>query len=289
MTLAGTLSAFTLQGRGDSNDDDIYAEEDVDLRWFLLQTCILIFAMVTCVRCITACIAYRDAQLYDQLMTNNANFANNGGGTNPPGRRRWIGDNPPLSEEDVDRMSTVIYSSVLKEGGAACDDAETVSTAGESKTSFDESDKSSDAVSAIASIITSCTQRQSRNYCTSCSVCLDDFEDGETVKQLHPCNHLFHEECIKPWLTQRSGNCPLCKVACMPVIEEAESSDNDQADSGASTVGSISLRRFFGNFQWTRHQGNASADESDDLDTPLLVEQNPEPETLQAEAEILSV
>lgn len=90
MTLAGTLSALTLQGRGDSNDDDIYAEEDVDLRWFLLQTCILIFAMVTCVRCITACIAYRDAQLYDQLMTNNANFANNGGGTNPPGRRRWV-------------------------------------------------------------------------------------------------------------------------------------------------------------------------------------------------------
>eukprot|EP00815_Leptocylindrus_aporus_P001532 CAMPEP_0116062480 /NCGR_PEP_ID=MMETSP0322-20121206/7785_1 /TAXON_ID=163516 /ORGANISM="Leptocylindrus danicus var. apora, Strain B651" /LENGTH=289 /DNA_ID=CAMNT_0003547797 /DNA_START=530 /DNA_END=1399 /DNA_ORIENTATION=+ len=289
MTLAGTLSALTLQGRGDSNDDDIYAEEDVDLRWFLLQTCILIFAMVTCVRCITACIAYRDAQLYDQLMTNNANFANNGGGTNPPGRRRWIGDNPPLSEDDVDRMSTVVYSSVLKEGGAACDDAETVSTAGESKTSFDESEKSLDAVSAIASIITNCTQRQSRNYCTSCSVCLDDFEDGETVKQLHPCNHLFHEECIKPWLTQRSGNCPLCKVACMPVIEEVESSDNDQADSGASTVRSISLRRFFGNFRWTRHEGDTSADENDDLDTPLLVEQNPEPQTLRAEAEILSV
>jgi len=194
-----------------------------------------------------------------------------------------------LSEDDVDRMSTVVYSSVLKEGGAACDDAETVSTAGESKTSFDESEKSSDAVSAIASIITNCTQRQSRNYCTSCSVCLDDFEDGETVKQLHPCNHLFHEECIKPWLTQRSGNCPLCKVACMPVIEEAESSDNDQADSGASTVGSISLRRFFGNFRWTRHEDDTSADENDDLDTPLLVEQNPEPQTLRAEAEILSV
>ena len=194
-----------------------------------------------------------------------------------------------MSEDDVDRMSTVVYSSVLKEGGAACDDAETVSTAGESKTSFDESEKSSDAVSAIASIITNCTQRQSRNYCTSCSVCLDDFEDGETVKQLHPCNHLFHEECIKPWLTQRSGNCPLCKVACMPVIEEVESSDNDQADSGASTVRSISLRRFFGNFRWTRHEGDTSADENDDLDTPLLVEQNPEPQTLRAEAEILSV
>eukprot|EP00516_Mucochytrium_quahogii_P005219 CAMPEP_0203763034 /NCGR_PEP_ID=MMETSP0098-20131031/15754_1 /ASSEMBLY_ACC=CAM_ASM_000208 /TAXON_ID=96639 /ORGANISM=" , Strain NY0313808BC1" /LENGTH=590 /DNA_ID=CAMNT_0050657637 /DNA_START=262 /DNA_END=2031 /DNA_ORIENTATION=- len=42
-----------------------------------------------------------------------------------------------------------------------------------------------------------------------CSICLIDFEKKEVLKQL-PCKHLFHEECIEPWLYRR-GTCPLCK------------------------------------------------------------------------------
>lgn len=45
-------------------------------------------------------------------------------------------------------------------------------------------------------------------FCTSCSICLADFEDGETLKKL-PCGHLFHEGCVGAWL-QRNKRCPLC-------------------------------------------------------------------------------
>uniref|UniRef100_A0A1J3H218 RING-type E3 ubiquitin transferase n=1 Tax=Noccaea caerulescens TaxID=107243 RepID=A0A1J3H218_NOCCA len=42
-----------------------------------------------------------------------------------------------------------------------------------------------------------------------CSVCLEDFEPKETV-MLTPCKHMFHQECIVPWLKSK-GQCPLCR------------------------------------------------------------------------------
>ena len=37
-----------------------------------------------------------------------------------------------------------------------------------------------------------------------CPVCKDDYGLGEHVRQL-PCNHLFHDGCIVPWLEQVSS------------------------------------------------------------------------------------
>nr|AFK36209.1 unknown [Lotus japonicus] len=44
----------------------------------------------------------------------------------------------------------------------------------------------------------------------SCSVCLQDFQLGETVRSLPYCHHMFHLPCIDEWLSKHVS-CPLCR------------------------------------------------------------------------------
>ena len=44
-----------------------------------------------------------------------------------------------------------------------------------------------------------------------CAICLDDFESREQVL-ITPCNHMFHEDCIVPWVRSH-GQCPVCRFA----------------------------------------------------------------------------
>ncbi|KNE69077.1 hypothetical protein AMAG_13948 [Allomyces macrogynus ATCC 38327] len=43
-----------------------------------------------------------------------------------------------------------------------------------------------------------------------CVVCQDKFTLGETVTKL-PCDHLFHKDCIVPWM-ERNVTCPTCRA-----------------------------------------------------------------------------
>ncbi len=33
-----------------------------------------------------------------------------------------------------------------------------------------------------------------------CVICLTDFQSGDVVKSLKPCDHEFHKDCIDEWL-----------------------------------------------------------------------------------------
>lgn len=45
----------------------------------------------------------------------------------------------------------------------------------------------------------------------TCVVCQEDFSDGERVRTINKCKHMFHMNCIDPWLLQKS-ECPLCRA-----------------------------------------------------------------------------
>lgn len=45
-----------------------------------------------------------------------------------------------------------------------------------------------------------------------CVVCLNEFNEQDTLRVLPNCNHGFHLDCIDIWL-QSSANCPLCRLS----------------------------------------------------------------------------
>ncbi|WOH14392.1 hypothetical protein DCAR_0933911 [Daucus carota subsp. sativus] len=55
-----------------------------------------------------------------------------------------------------------------------------------------------------------------------CAVCLNEFEDDETLRLLPKCDHVFHPECIDLWLASHV-TCPVCRADLVPKpVESAE-------------------------------------------------------------------
>ncbi|XP_028771868.1 RING-H2 finger protein ATL11-like [Neltuma alba] len=48
-----------------------------------------------------------------------------------------------------------------------------------------------------------------------CAVCLNEFEDDETLRLIPRCSHVFHPDCIDLWLSSHS-TCPLCRANLVP-------------------------------------------------------------------------
>ncbi|KAL9600931.1 MAG: hypothetical protein Q9219_002866 [cf. Caloplaca sp. 3 TL-2023] len=50
----------------------------------------------------------------------------------------------------------------------------------------------------------------------TCPICLDDFTPHATTVRSLPCYHIYHPECIDPFLLQNSSLCPVCKSKVLP-------------------------------------------------------------------------
>lgn len=73
---------------------------------------------------------------------------------------------------------------------------------------------------------------------TQCSVCMEDFRVKEPVRKL-PCSHLYHTDCIVPWL-QMHGTCPICRKTISvnsPAEPTAGSPGSSSSSSGPSRPG----------------------------------------------------
>ncbi|XP_066313591.1 RING-H2 finger protein ATL39-like [Miscanthus floridulus] len=48
-----------------------------------------------------------------------------------------------------------------------------------------------------------------------CAVCLSELADGEKVRALPGCGHVFHVDCVDAWLRSRT-TCPVCRAEVRP-------------------------------------------------------------------------
>ncbi|CAN8269893.1 unnamed protein product [Cochlearia groenlandica] len=56
-----------------------------------------------------------------------------------------------------------------------------------------------------------------------CAICLNEFEDDETLRLLPKCDHVFHPHCIDAWL-EAHVTCPVCRANLAEQVTVGEES-----------------------------------------------------------------
>ncbi|XP_039122962.1 RING-H2 finger protein ATL2-like [Dioscorea cayenensis subsp. rotundata] len=82
----------------------------------------------------------------------------------------------------------------------------------------------------------------SENPTMECSVCLSALEDGEMVRMLPGCRHMFHVGCIDMWLHSHC-TCPVCRAEVKAVMEKGETSSGSVLGLSSSFSKMLSWER----------------------------------------------
>ncbi|KAG8660351.1 RING-H2 finger protein ATL11 [Manihot esculenta] len=68
-----------------------------------------------------------------------------------------------------------------------------------------------------------------------CAICLNEFEDDQTLRLIPKCSHVFHPDCIDAWLASHI-TCPVCRANLVPRLEESAFDSAQLFETGTDSV-----------------------------------------------------
>ncbi|KAL6861698.1 hypothetical protein ACP4OV_017398 [Aristida adscensionis] len=104
------------------------------------------------------------------------------------------------------------------------------------------------AVAALPDVSVSADMMQADGG-AQCAVCMDDFHLGASAKQL-PCKHVFHKDCILPWLDLHSS-CPVCRFELPTDDPDYHPHRASSAPAPAASSPRVAERRFRISLPWS--------------------------------------